>query len=147
MLIFSAPLPFALASSKSPYDSGYDHGCDDAGISDSSEQYINQPEKGPVYHTSEFMDGYYSGLNSCSSSSNNFDNNFDTTQQDNGGYESSQSSSNSRSQPNCDEAGLVGGLMGGAAGAALGGGIGGAGAGYTFGSKALKDICESNSNN
>ena len=67
ILVFSAPLPFALASSKSPYDSGYDHGCDDAGISDPSDQYINQPEKGPAYHTSEFMDGYYSGLNSCGS--------------------------------------------------------------------------------
>src|SRR5215210_3789877 len=66
ILIFSAPLPFALASSKSPYDSGYDHGCDDAGISDSSEQYINQPEKGPNYHTSEFMDGYYTGFDDCS---------------------------------------------------------------------------------
>jgi hypothetical protein len=72
ILIFSAPLPFALASSKSPYDSGYDHGCDDAGISDPSEQYINQPEKGPAYHTSEFMDGYYSGLNSCSGDTNEF---------------------------------------------------------------------------
>jgi hypothetical protein len=61
ILIFSAPLPFALASSKSPYDSGYDHGCDDAGISDPSEQYINQPEKGPAYHTSEFMDGLLCG--------------------------------------------------------------------------------------
>lgn len=73
VLIFSAPLPFVLASSKSPYDSGFDHGCDDAGISDPSEQYINQPEKGPDYHTSEFMDGYYTGLNSCSSGSNQFE--------------------------------------------------------------------------
>jgi hypothetical protein len=57
----------ALASGKSPYESGYDHGCDDAGISDPSEQYINQPEKGPTYHTSEFMDGYNPGVNNCSS--------------------------------------------------------------------------------
>ena len=39
-------------------ESGYDHGCDDARISDPSDQYINQPEKGPAYHTPEFMDGY-----------------------------------------------------------------------------------------
>jgi hypothetical protein len=58
----------ALASSGSPYDSGYDHGCDDAGISDSSDRYINQPEKGPSFHTSEFMDGYYDGLDSCGDS-------------------------------------------------------------------------------
>lgn len=74
ILIFSAPLPFVLASSKSPYDSGCDHGCDDARISDSSEQYINQPEKGPDYHTSEFMDGYYGGLNSCNSGNNDSNN-------------------------------------------------------------------------
>ena len=53
----------------SPYDSGYDHGCDDAGISDPSERYINQDEKGPAYHTSEFMDGYYAGVEACSASS------------------------------------------------------------------------------
>ncbi|WP_196816328.1 hypothetical protein [Candidatus Nitrosocosmicus oleophilus] len=69
ILVFSAPLPSVLASSKSPYDSGYDHGCDDAGISDSSDKYINQPEKGPSFHTSEFMNGYYSGVNSCGGNS------------------------------------------------------------------------------
>ncbi|MGD9673293.1 MAG: hypothetical protein AB7U98_07430 [Candidatus Nitrosocosmicus sp.] len=67
--MLSAPLPFALASSKSPYESGYDHGCDDAGISDPSDRYINQPEKGPSFHTSEFMNGYDSGFNACGSSS------------------------------------------------------------------------------
>ena len=30
-VILSVPLQGAIASSKSPYDSGYDHGCDDAG--------------------------------------------------------------------------------------------------------------------
>lgn len=63
------PLPYAQGSRASPYDSGYEHGCDDAGISDPSEQYINQYEKGPDYHTDEFMDGYYAGVNSCSGSS------------------------------------------------------------------------------
>jgi len=52
------------ASESSPYDSGYDHGCDDAGRSE-SDKYINQPEKGPSFHTEEFMSGYYDGLNSC----------------------------------------------------------------------------------
>ena len=61
--------PSVLVNAKSPYDSGYDHGCDDAGISDSSDRYINQDEKGPSYHTSEFMDGYYSGINSCEGNS------------------------------------------------------------------------------
>src|SRR5918996_1408013 len=53
------------ASESSPYDSGYDHGCDDAGRSE-SDKYINQPERGPSFHTNEFMNGYYAGLNACS---------------------------------------------------------------------------------
>jgi hypothetical protein len=36
----------ATVPAKSPYKSGYDHGCTDAGVSDSSAKYINQPEKG-----------------------------------------------------------------------------------------------------
>jgi hypothetical protein len=68
ILLISIP-GFALASSNSSYDSGYDHGCDDARISDPSDRYINQPEKGPAYHTDEFMDGYYAGFDSCSGSS------------------------------------------------------------------------------
>ena len=64
----------AIATSNSPYDSGYDHGCDDADISDPDDRYINQPEKGPNFHTNEFMRGYHAGYNSCSgggSESNN----------------------------------------------------------------------------
>jgi len=66
---------------KSPYDSGYDHGCDDAGISDPDDRYINQDGKGPSNHTNEFMDGYNAGYNSCSggSSSNSDDNNNDNS--------------------------------------------------------------------
>lgn len=56
----------AYASESSPYDSGYDHGCDDAGISDTSDRYINQPEKGPSFHTEEFMNGYNNGFDACS---------------------------------------------------------------------------------
>jgi hypothetical protein len=54
------------AGGKSPYESGYDHGCDDAGISDRSDRYINQPEKGPSFHTEAFMRGYNAGFNDCS---------------------------------------------------------------------------------
>lgn len=58
----------AYASSNDPYQSGYDHGCDDAGISNPSNRYINQPEKGPEFHTTEFMEGYNDGFDSCSNS-------------------------------------------------------------------------------
>jgi hypothetical protein len=75
ILLFSVlmllTVTFALpsyASGNDPYDSGYDHGCDDAGISDSSERYINRPEKGPAFHTDAFMNGYYFGFNACSGS-------------------------------------------------------------------------------
>jgi hypothetical protein len=57
---------FQVYASNSAYDSGYDHGCDDAGISNPSDRYINQPEKGPSFHTGEFMQGYNAGFNSCS---------------------------------------------------------------------------------
>jgi hypothetical protein len=50
----------------SPYESGYDHGCDDAKIPDYSDRYINQPGKGSSSHTDEFMQGYYSGNGDCS---------------------------------------------------------------------------------
>jgi hypothetical protein len=56
------------ASESSPYDSGYDHGCDDAGISDPDDRYINQPDKGPSHHTGAFMQGYDDGFGACSSS-------------------------------------------------------------------------------
>jgi hypothetical protein len=54
-------------SEQSPYQSGYDHGCDDAGISNPGDRYINQPEKGPAFHTDEFMQGYDAGFNACRS--------------------------------------------------------------------------------
>ena len=52
-------------ASSGPFDSGYDHGCNDATILDPSERYINQPEKGPSFHTDEFMQGYYDGYDAC----------------------------------------------------------------------------------
>lgn len=53
------------AYAQSPYQSGYSHGCSDAKISNSDDQYINQPGRGPSYHTSEFMNGYYNGFDDC----------------------------------------------------------------------------------
>jgi hypothetical protein len=58
----------AYASGDSPYDSGYNHGCDDAGLS-SSDRYINEPGKGPSFHTDEFMSGYHDGFQECGGSS------------------------------------------------------------------------------
>ena len=53
-------------ASSDAYDSGYGHGCDDAGISDPDDRYINQPEKGPSFHTGTFMRGYNDGFDACS---------------------------------------------------------------------------------
>jgi hypothetical protein len=58
-------------------------GCDDAGRSE-SDKYINQPEKGPSFHTNEFMDGYYAGLNACSSRGNNGGGGFEESRPDDG---------------------------------------------------------------
>lgn len=68
-------IPHVYASNESPYNSGYNHGCDDAGISNPSERYINQPGKGPLFHTEEFMSGYYNGFNACSDGVGNAENN------------------------------------------------------------------------
>jgi hypothetical protein len=61
------------------HTSGYNHGCSDAQISDPSERYINQPEKGPSFHSEAFMQAYHDGFNACSSgnggSSDNNNNN------------------------------------------------------------------------
>lgn len=58
-------LSSAQVFASSPYASGFDHGCDDADISNPSDRYISQDEKGPSYHTSEFMEGYYEGFDAC----------------------------------------------------------------------------------
>lgn len=50
---------------QSSYDSGYDQGCDDAEIPNPARQYINQPEKGPSFHSDEFMEGYNDGYGDC----------------------------------------------------------------------------------
>ena len=73
---------------KSPYDSGYDHGCKDAKISDASDRYINQPKRRPSFHTQQFMTGYNDGFGSCgntgsrSSGSNNIVGNGDEIARD-----------------------------------------------------------------
>lgn len=54
-----------LVNSQTPFESGYDHGCDDATLNDESQQYINQHGKGPTHHTTEFMDGYKRGYHDC----------------------------------------------------------------------------------
>lgn len=50
------------------YQAGHDHGCSDAKLTFSA-RYINQPGRGPQFHTQEFMSGYRAGFNACSSES------------------------------------------------------------------------------
>jgi hypothetical protein len=63
------PVSITYASSNDPYNSGYDHGCDDARILVPSDRYINQPEKGPSFHTNAFIQGYYDGYDACTTNS------------------------------------------------------------------------------
>lgn len=56
----------ALSPNRSPFESGYDHGCNDSRIPNFSDRYINQPGKGPSFHSDEFMQGYDRGYNDCS---------------------------------------------------------------------------------
>ena len=88
-LTLLSPLPSIQGSRASPYASGFDHGCDDAGISDPSERYINQDEKGPSYHTSEFMEGYYDGFDACEDNSGGAGNDWNDSCRD-AGYEAGQ---------------------------------------------------------
>jgi hypothetical protein len=71
-------LQSANAGGKSPYESGYDHGCDDAD-KDSEDRYINQPEKGPSFHTDAFMNGYNAGFSACPGSEDGNNNDNDKT--------------------------------------------------------------------
>lgn len=48
-----------------PYQAGYDHGCDDAKISNVDARYVNQPDKGPSQHTAEFIRGYHADFTTC----------------------------------------------------------------------------------
>ena len=56
-MIFAVQFSSTAYASSEAYNSGYEHGCDDAGISDPDDRYINQPEKGPSFHTGSFMSG------------------------------------------------------------------------------------------
>jgi hypothetical protein len=58
------------ASNEDPYDSGYNHGCDDADL-DAEDRYINEPGKGPSHHTERFMDGYNDGFDACGDNNSN----------------------------------------------------------------------------
>jgi hypothetical protein len=57
------------AYAASGHTSGYNHGCSDAQISDPSNRYINQPEKGPSFHSEAFMRAYNEGYDNCSKDS------------------------------------------------------------------------------
>jgi hypothetical protein len=48
------------------HTSGYNHGCSDAQISNPSDRYINQPEKGSSFHSDAFMQTYNEGFGACS---------------------------------------------------------------------------------
>ncbi|TVP40223.1 hypothetical protein [Candidatus Nitrosocosmicus arcticus] len=85
-LMLSPSLSAVQLSAISPYDSGYNHGCDDAEISSPSDRHINQDERGPSLHTADFMTGYNSGVTACSSSGNDY-----SPQQGNNGQSSSRS--------------------------------------------------------
>lgn len=83
----------AYASEESPYDSGYDRGCDDARISDPDDRYINKDGKGADNHTNEFMDGYNDGYDSCGGG--NLDRGSDDNENNN---ENNNENENSQSQ-------------------------------------------------
>jgi hypothetical protein len=68
MSIFAGQVQLAYAGGESPFESGYNHGCDDARISNPADRYINQPGKGPNFHTPDFMRGYNAGYYGCSGS-------------------------------------------------------------------------------
>ena len=84
MLSSLTQIQFVIATGKSPYESGYDHGCDDADISDPDDRYINQPERGPSFHTDEFMSGYNDGYDECSDGGSDEGEDQTTNDRDNG---------------------------------------------------------------
>jgi hypothetical protein len=66
MLAVSFVMPSnTIAKKETLYQAGYDHGCSDAKLT-LLKRYINQPGKGPTFHTQEFMSGYNAGLGACS---------------------------------------------------------------------------------
>jgi len=81
-------------ASSDAYDSGYNHGCDDAGISDPDDRYINQPEKGPLFHTGTFMRGYNNGFSACSGTNDSSSSSATSNSSENETESSSSSSQN-----------------------------------------------------
>jgi hypothetical protein len=75
--------------SSDAYDSGYDHGCDEAAISDPDDRYINQPGKGPEHHTGTFMHGYNDGFDACSGNNGGGNDSNGEDERDEGGSTSS----------------------------------------------------------
>ena len=73
-------MALATKEEKSPYKSGYDHGCDDAFIFEADERYINQKGKGPSFHTESFMEGYNAGFKDCSNEESQEENSWVTNQ-------------------------------------------------------------------
>ncbi len=73
MMVASLALAGSVGSgfaTKDAYKSGYDHGCDDAQISNPSDWYINGVNSngestGPDHHTTQFMAGYNAGFKEC----------------------------------------------------------------------------------
>ncbi len=47
LITIFATIPASHLAAASPYSAGYDHGCDNAKISNADDRYINQPDKGP----------------------------------------------------------------------------------------------------
>ncbi|MGH9987193.1 MAG: hypothetical protein ACRD8W_24870, partial [Nitrososphaeraceae archaeon] len=70
-MILAVVFSSSVYASSNAYDSGYGHGCDDAAISDPDDRYINQPGKGPSFHTGTFMRGYNDGFDACSERNGN----------------------------------------------------------------------------
>src|SRR5919202_5131657 len=65
-----------MAKRGTPFQPGYNHGCSDARLT-FSDRYINQPGKGPSFHTQEFMSGYNAGFNACNHGSSPIASNVD----------------------------------------------------------------------
>ncbi|MDQ4074063.1 MAG: HNH endonuclease [Thermoproteota archaeon] len=53
------------AHAQNQYEFGHDHGCEDARITESSQQYIKQQEGDPSLYLREFIEGYVDGYNEC----------------------------------------------------------------------------------
>lgn len=65
VLSYPAYIQFEFASAQNRFQSGYDHGCSDGQIPIYHKRYLNQPQKGPEFHTTDFMKGYTQGFAEC----------------------------------------------------------------------------------